>query len=141
MQEYKVCEKVMKALRINKDFEVEFAIVHAYEIEEIELSEAFDKYGCKWGEEYEDEFVSAINYFDGRNWRTLFVGDNHVMECDLDYIDEEQEQEILALYEDIGSGDWEECGAGMKSCEKGGHKFILSSWGNDSWNVVRVKEI
>lgn len=132
----------MKVLRINKDFGDEFAIVKKDSIEEIELSEAYTEYGVKWGDEYENEYAQAINYHDGSNWRTLFVGNNHVLEGDLDYIEEEQEKEILALYEEIGSGDWEESGAGMKSCEKKGeYRFILSSWGNDSWNVVRVKEI
>lgn len=131
----------MRVLRINKDFRDEFAIIKKESIEEIELSEAFTKYGVKWGDEYENEYANAINYHDGSNWRTLFVGNNHILEGDLDYIEEEQEKEILALYEEIGSGDWEDDEYGMKSCEKGGYKFILSSWGNDSWNVVRVKEI
>lgn len=130
----------MRVLRINKDFGDEYAIVLEDDIEEIELSEAYTEYGVKWGDEYENEYANAINYHDGSNWRTLFVGSNHVMEPDLDYIEEVQEKEILALYEEIGSGDWEECGAGRKSCEKGGYKFTLSSGGNDSWNVVRVKE-
>ena len=131
----------MKVLRINKDFGDELAIVKKDSIEEIELSEAFTQYGVKWGDEYENEYANAINYHDGSNWRTLFVGRNDLMEPDLENIEEEQEKEILALYEEIGSGDWEESDAGMKSCKKGGYIFILSFWGNDSWNVVRVKEI
>ena len=131
----------MKTLRINTEFGDELAIVRAEEIQEIELSEAYTRYGIKWGEEYENEYADAINYHDGNNWRTLFVGSNHIMEPDLDYIEEEQEQEILALYDEISSGDWDDCGNGMKSCEKGGYKFILSSWASDSWNVVRVKEL
>lgn len=131
----------MKTLRINTEFGDELAIVRAEEIQEIELSEAYTRYGIKWGEEYENEYADAINYHDGNNWRTLFVGSNHIMEPDLDYIEEEQEKEILALYEEISSGDWEDSGNGMKSCEKGGYEFILSSWASDSWNVVRVKEL
>ena len=122
---------------INKDFG-ELAIVKKDSIEEIELSEAYDQYGQQWGDEYENEFANAITYHDGSNWRTMFVGNNHVLEGDLDYIEEEQEKEILALYEEIGSGDWEKEEWGQMSCEKGGYKFILSSWGYDSWNVVRV---
>lgn len=131
----------MRVLRINKDFGDELAIVKKDSIEEIELSEAYTKYGVKWGDEYENMFANAITYHDGRNWRTLFVGNNDVLEGDLYYIEEEQEKEILALYEEIGSGDWEEFDAGMKSCKKGEYEFIRSSWGNDSWDIVRVKEI
>lgn len=131
----------MRVLRINKDFGDEFAIVLANNIEEIELSEAFTKYGVKWGDEYENEYAQAITYHDGSNWRTLFVGSNHVMEPDLDYIEEEQEKEILALYEEINNYDWEKEEWGQMTCEKGGYKFILSPGGSDSWNVVRVEEI
>lgn len=131
----------MRVLRINKDFGDELAIVKKDSISSIELSEAFDEYGQEWGDEYEGMFADAITYHDGRNWRTLFVGSNDVMEPDLDYLDESQEKEILALYEEINNYDWEKEEWGRMICEKGGYNFILSPGGSDSWNVVRVKEI
>lgn len=130
----------MRVLRINKDLGYELAIVKKDSIEEIELSEAYDQYGQQWGDEYKHFFVNAINYHDGSNWRTLFVGSNNVIEPDLDYLYKEQEKEILALFDEIENGDWEDCDWGRKSCKKGGYKFILSPGGKDSWNVVRVEE-
>lgn len=126
-------------MKVLRDRENNFFIVKKEEIEEIELSEAYDSNGVKWGEEYEGYFAKGITYHDG-NWRTLFVGESEfIFNPALEYIDEDEEEEILTLFEECKNEVEEnKCYPGVKSIEYKGYTFHISNWADDSWNIARV---
>lgn len=116
-----------------------YAIVPDDSVENIELSEAYDNYGQKWGEEYDDMYADAITYHDGQKWKTKLVGDNSWVDPDLEYIDKEKEQEIISAYNELSSGDWE-TNNGVKIAYNGKYKFYYSLWSDDNWNIAIVEE-
>lgn len=126
-----------------RDMKLDYSDLTIINSEEIGLSDK-EKEINEFIQKYEDENASyteceAINFWDGRNYRSIIIGDETV--CgEYHYADDELAEKILKEYSQIESPDFRE-GFGLSKIESGEFVFGFSQYQNDNFNICSVRRV